>query len=99
MQHFHTFGCPVYALTPEAENAKAKKWDARSRVGLYLGPSPMHAGSVSLVLSLETGLASPRFSVLHDDFFETTRYNRQSTQTKSMWQVLSGLDYADSIQR
>ena len=25
MQHFHTFGCPVYALTPEAENAKAKK--------------------------------------------------------------------------
>ena len=55
MQHFHTFGCPVYALTPEAENAKVKKWDARLRVGLYLEPSPMHAGSVSLVLSLETG--------------------------------------------
>ena len=60
-----------FALTPKAENDKAKKLDVTSRVGLYLGPSPMHAGSVSLVSSLETGLASPRFSVLHDDFFET----------------------------
>ena len=50
----------MYALTPAAENAKAKKWDAMSRVGSYLGPSPMHAGSVSIVLSLEMGLASPR---------------------------------------
>ena len=99
MHHFHTFGCPVYALTPEAENAKAKKGDERSRVGLYFGPSPMNAGSVLLALSLKTRLASPRFSVLHDDFFETTRYNQQSTQIKSMWQVLSGLDYANSIQR
>ena len=36
IQHCFTFGCPVYVLTPEAENAKAKKWDASSRVGLYL---------------------------------------------------------------
>ena len=49
----------MYALIPDAESAKAKQWDARSRVGLYLEPSPMHAGSVSLVLSLEIGLASP----------------------------------------
>ena len=89
----------MYALTPEAESAKAKKWDARSRVGLYLKPSLMHAELVSLVLSLETGLASPRFSVLHDDFFERTSYNQQITQTKSMCQILSGLDYVVSIQR
>ena len=99
MQHFHTFGYTVYELTPKAENANAKKWDARSIVGLYLESSPMHSGSVSLVISLETGLASITFSVLHDDFFKTTRYNRHSTQTKSMWQVLSRLDYVDTIQR
>ena len=67
LQHFHTYGCPMYALTPEAENAKTKKWDARSRVDLCLEPSPMHAESVSLFLSLETGLTSPRFSVVHND--------------------------------
>ena len=75
MQYFHTFGCPVYAFTPEAENAKTKKWDKRSRVGLYLGSYPMHAGSVSLVLSLETELAFHKFSIVHNEFFETTRYN------------------------
>ena len=35
MQPFHIFRCPVYALTPEAENAMAKRLDARSRIGLY----------------------------------------------------------------
>ena len=90
----------MYALIPDAESAKAKQWDARSRVGLYLEPSPMHAGSVSLVLlSLETGLVSPSFSVVHDNLFETTRYNHCSMQTKSMWQVLTGLSYADTIKR
>ena len=57
----------------------------------------MHAGSVSLVLSLEIGLVPPRFSVFHDDFFEATCYNHHSMQTKSMWQVLSELDNADTI--
>ena len=89
----------MYALTPMAENAKANKWDARSGDGLYLGPSPMHVGLVSLVVSLETGLASHMFGIVCDDFFETTSYNQHSTQTKSMWQVLSGLGYAYTIQR
>ena len=99
MQHFHTLGCPVYALTLEAENAKAKRLNARSRVGLYLWPSPMHAESVLLVLSLKTGLPSPRFSAVHENYFETTRYNCCNMQTKPLWQVLSGIDYADTIQR
>ena len=59
----------------------------------------MHAGSVLLVSSLETGLASPRLSVVHNDFFETIRYNHCNMQTKSMWHILSLLDYADTIQR
>ena len=75
LKHFHTFGCPVYALTPESESTKETKWDTRSRVSLYLEPSQMHAALVSLVLNLETGPVSPRSSVVHDDFFEATRYD------------------------
>ena len=71
---------------------QSKEMGCKVKVGLYLGPSPMHAGLVSLALSLETWIASPRSSVLHDDFIETTRYNLCSTQTKSMWQLLSWLD-------
>ena len=41
---FHTIGCSVYVLIPEAESAKAKTWDARSRVGVYFGSFQMHAG-------------------------------------------------------
>ena len=55
--HYHTFGCPAYMLTTEAEQGRAKKWEGRSVLGIYLGPSPNYAGSVSLVLNLTTGNA------------------------------------------
>ena len=77
--HYHTFGCPIFALTTEAESGKAKKWAVCSVFGIYLGPSLQHAGSVSLVLSLTTGNASAQYYVSHDDLFETTRYNRRTT--------------------
>ena len=76
-----------------------KEMGCKIKSFLYLGPSLMYAGSVSLVLSLETGLASFRFSVAHDDLLDTTSYNHHSMHTKSMWQVLTGLDYADTILR
>ena len=44
---------------------------ARARVGLYLGPSPVHARSVALVLNVTTGLASPLFHCKFDNLFET----------------------------
>ena len=53
--HYHTFGCPAYMLTTEAEQGRAKKWEGRSVLGIYMGPSPHNAGSVSLVLNLTTG--------------------------------------------
>ena len=99
LSHYHTFGCPVYQLTTKAHGGMAGKWEARSVLGIYLGPSPHHAGSVSLVLNLATGHASPQFHVAHDDFFETTRYDRRSMRTKSNWQRLSGIDSADKITR
>ena len=59
-------------------------------MGVYLGTSPRHARSVSLILSLSTGLCSPQFHVSHDDFFETTRKNPH-LDSSSKWQALSGL--------
>ena len=35
----------------------------------------------------------------HDDFFETTRYNRSNARSKSKWQNLSGIDHADIIDK
>ncbi len=50
------------------------KWSPRAHLGLNLGPSPMHARNVYLVLNLSTGLVSPLFHCCFDDFFETTKY-------------------------
>ena len=71
--HYHTFGCPVYMLTTEAEQGRSKKWEVRSVLGIYLGRSPHHAEFVSLVLNLTTGNVLPQFHVGHDDSFEKTR--------------------------
>jgi hypothetical protein len=52
MKHVHTFGCPVFML----QNALAsgnllRQWSPCARLGLNLGPSPMHARNVYLVLN------------------------------------------------
>jgi len=39
-RHVHTFGCPVYMLDKDMQaGRKISKWQLRSRVGAYLGPS------------------------------------------------------------
>ena len=55
LKHFHVFGCPVYMLDSKLQSGLAiPKWKARSHLGMYLGPSPNHAHSVSLVLNPQT---------------------------------------------
>ena len=84
IKHFHPFACPVYVLDNNLQSGKAlPKWDVRSRVGLYLGSSPKHARSVSLVLNLATGMVSPQYHVRFDSLFETLKRQRQP---KSEWQ-------------
>jgi hypothetical protein len=88
----HTFGCPVYAINSRLASGKTiPKWNPRSRVGMYIGPSPRHARNVSLVLRLDTGLVSPQFHVQHDDFFETVRPKAGNPAILSHWQKLSGI--------
>ena len=56
LRHHHTFGCPVYVLDGRLQSGggSVPKWEPRSRMGVYLGHSPVHAGSVALVLPLQS---------------------------------------------
>ena len=50
------------------------KWEQCSRLGIYLGHLPCHAGSVALVLNPTTLHISPQFHVAFDDEFNTVPY-------------------------
>ena len=83
---YHTLFCPVYVLDARAQNEGAMgppKWEPRARIGVYLGHSPFHAGSVALVLNPTTGLVSPQFHVVFDDNFSTVPYMKEGRVPKN----------------
>ncbi len=67
----HTFGSPCFVLDSHLQPGigGAPKWEPRSRLGIYVGHSPSHAGSVALVLNPRTGHVSPQYHVVFDDQF------------------------------
>ena len=72
LKHFHSFASPVYVLKNKLQAGQSiPKWESRSRIGLYLGPSPRHSRSVALVLNLATRLVSPQYHLRFDNYFET----------------------------
>ena len=74
--HFHAFGSPTYVLDNALQSGQGSpKWKQRLRLGVYLGPSPSHARSVTLVLNPHTGHVSPQFHVKFDDFLRQNRTN------------------------
>ncbi|KAL7563107.1 hypothetical protein ACA910_012291 [Epithemia clementina (nom. ined.)] len=93
IRHFHTFGCPTYVLDNKLQAQQGvQKLKTRARLGVYLGASPTHARSVSLVLNPRTAHVSPQFHVKHDDFFETvTGKATNFDQPEPEWKYLSGL--------
>ena len=55
LDRLHTFGCSAYVLDSSLQGGfKINKQLPRSRVGMYLGPSPNHARSVHMILSVHT---------------------------------------------
>ena len=75
MKTLHTWGCPCYVLDSSLQSGTIKsKWDPRARLGIYLGHSPCHAGTVALVLNPKTLHVSPQFHVAFDDYFSTVPY-------------------------
>ena len=72
INNHHHFGVPVYVLNNDMQSGKKiGKWLPRARLGIYLGKSPRHASSVSLVLNPRTGNVSPQFHLKFDDTFMT----------------------------
>ena len=55
------------------------KWEPRSRLSIYVGHLPAHAGSVVLVLNPKTGLLSPQYHVVYYDQFSTVHHMRDLT--------------------
>ena len=92
LRHFHAFGCPTYVLDNALQSGQGSpKWKQRSRLGVYLGPSPSHARSVALVLNPRTDHVSPQFHVKFDDFFETVHDRSTDMDAPELeWKYLSG---------
>lgn len=86
-KHFKPFGCPVAVLHEDLQTGQIfNKWKERSRVGVYLGPSPLHGRNVALVLNMETGHVSPQFHVSFDTSFHIVQQEKWTSQ----WQEKAG---------
>ena len=71
---FHTLFIPIYVLDARLQNSGGsgpQKLEPRSRIGMYLGHSPLHAGSVALVWNPTTVRVSSQYHVVFDDKFST----------------------------
>ena len=70
LEHFRVFGSPVYVLDKRLQDGDSlPKWKARSWLGVYIGPSLVHAGSVPVIYNPITTHISPQFHVVFDDQF------------------------------
>jgi hypothetical protein len=98
IKHVHTFGCPVFALQNAlASGNQLPQWSPCACLGINLGPSPIHARNVYLVLNLITGYVSPQYHCHFDNFFETMHHGGPDVSGTICWQQLTGLDPATTI--
>ena len=77
---FHNFRCPCFLLDPRLQSGLSTclKWEPRSRLGIYVGNSPDHAGTVALVLNPRTGHVSPQFHIVFNDLFTAVPFMNKS---------------------
>ena len=89
MKMEHIFGCPVYNLDSKLQSSSIgpPKWDPRTRLGIYVGRSPYHAGSVALVLNPRTGHVSPQYHLVFGDDFSTVPF-MHSNDVPNHWEAL-----------
>ena len=55
------------------------KWDPRTCLVIYIGHSPSNTGSVALVMNPKSGLVTPQFHLVFDDYFETVPHHWSET--------------------
>ncbi len=98
MKHVHTFCCPVFALQNAlASGNQLPRWSPRARLGINLGPSPMHARNAYLVLNLVTGCVSRQYHCCFDNIFKTTHHGTPDVSGTICWQQLANLDCVTTI--
>ena len=89
LKHSIPFGSPVYVLKDALQQRMPfHKWRDRARLGMYLGRSPVHSRSVSLVMDLQKGYVSPQFHCAHDRAFDTIKGTKDSNH--GMWKARAG---------
>jgi hypothetical protein len=89
IKHYAIFGCPSYVLNNNLQaQRKINKWISRARVGVYLGKSPQHARSVSLVLNPDTGLISLQYHIKFDTGFATLDPPDRQVLSSAKWLTL-----------
>ncbi len=79
---FHTMFFPCYALDSRLHNTgsiRPPKWELRSNICVYLGHSPFHTGSATLVYNPSTGHVSPQYHVVFDNDFTIVPYMKAGT--------------------
>jgi hypothetical protein len=85
----HVWECPVYVLGPcPQEGKKLPKWQPRSRQGVFIGISTLHSSEVPLVLNQATGIITPQFHVVFDNFFFTVTLVERENDPPDNWAKL-----------
>ena len=65
---------PVYILESKATDGIMLKWNDKAGVGVFLGHSPVHAGSVSLVFNPRILHVLPQYHVAFNDNLSIVLY-------------------------
>jgi Reverse transcriptase (RNA-dependent DNA polymerase)/GAG-pre-integrase domain/Zinc knuckle len=93
LHDLHVWGCPVYVLDKRiADGIKIRKWAPRSNRYIYMGVSDKHSSTVPLVLNPESGVISPQFHVVVDEWFATVPMTPEELPdfTQEKWTKMFG---------
>ena len=72
----HPWGCPTCVLDATLQDGKKiPRWEPRSRRGVFVGVSPLHASTAGLIRNPRTNRLSPQCHCVCDDNFETVHHN------------------------
>jgi hypothetical protein len=94
LEQARVWGCPVYVLNPKLQDGKKlPKWTMRSRQGVYLGISPVHASTVGRILNITTGAITPQYHVMYDEYYTTVNgYASDAIFDSELWTTLLSRD-------
>ena len=72
LQRARVWGCPTYVLHPSLQDGKKiPKWDARSKLGQFLGFSKQHSSTIGLIRNVRTQAITAQFHCVYDELFTT----------------------------